>query len=331
MTLRLSCPSGKKMALTAAASLASLVLVVGCGDSNPESDSAKAPSAAEFPSPTGKSIEELASQAKPTDLNLAPAGKVFETGKSRFSFAVLDKSGNQVVDRQVALYLTRGPKDKVTGPYPAKVESLVTDPSFRAQTTSQDPSAAKAVYVSSDIDLPTSGNWFVLAFIKAPDGYEGAQLPTIKVTKKGSVVGVGDQAPSVNTPVPSDVGGDLSKIDTRIPADNMHEADLADVLGKKPVVVPFSTPQLRESRVCGPVVDIQAQVAEETGDDVEFIHSEIFNDNDPNKGVRPPVKAFGLPTEPWVFAIDKNGVVKERIEGAFGIEELRQAVAKATT
>ena len=47
---------------------------------------------------------------------------------------------------------------------------------------------------------------------------------------------------------------------------------------------------------------------------------EIYNDNDPSKGVRPQVRAFHLPSEPWLFAINREGVVSAAIEGAFGIE-----------
>ena len=137
---------------------------------------------------------------------------------------------------------------------------------------------------------------------------------------------MGEKAPRTAIPTAADVGGNLEKIDTRIPPDSMHTADFRKMLGKKPVVLLFSTPQLCESRVCGPVVDVQAQVAEETGSGVEFIHSEIYNENDLNKGVNSQVKAFGLPTEPWLFAIDKRGVVRQRIEGAFGLGELRKIV-----
>jgi hypothetical protein len=182
----------------------------------------------------------------------------------------------------------------------------------------------------TQLDLPSAGDWYLLAYINTVSGPQGAQLPTIKASNDSAVAAVGEPAPRVSTPVPADVGGDISKIDTRIPADNMHRSDLQDVLGKKPVILVFSTPQLCESRVCGPVVDVQAQVAEETDDSVEFIHSEIYNENDADKGVRPPVKAFGLPSEPWLFAIDEQGIVRERIEGPFGIEEVRRAVEKAT-
>ena len=56
---------------------------------------------------------------------------------------------------------------------------------------------------------------------------------------------------------------------------------------------------------------------------------EIYNDNDPSKGVRPQVRAFHLPSEPWLFAIDRQGVVSSVVEGAFGLELMTDAVKKA--
>ena len=91
----------------------------------------------------------------------------------------------------------------------------------------------------------------------------------------------------------------------------------------------FATPQFCQSRVCGPVVDVAEQVKQEYGDEAAFIHMEIYNDNDPGKGVRPQVRAFHLPSEPWLFAIDREGVVSSAIEGAFGAEALTDAVKKA--
>ena len=83
----------------------------------------------------------------------------------------------------------------------------------------------------------------------------------------------------------------------------------------------FATPQFCQSRVCGPVVDVAEQVKEEYGDEAAFIHMEIWKDNDPGKEtVRPQVRAFNLPSEPWLFTIDRQGTVSSVIEGAFGPE-----------
>jgi hypothetical protein len=109
----------------------------------------------------------------------------------------------------------------------------------------------------------------------------------------------------------------------------MHEADLADVLGTKPVVLLFATPALCQSRVCGPVVDIAEQVKASYEGDAEFIHMEIYNDNELDKGFREQVVKWHLPTEPWVFTINREGKIAARIEGAFSARELEAAIAKA--
>jgi hypothetical protein len=108
----------------------------------------------------------------------------------------------------------------------------------------------------------------------------------------------------------------------------MHDVDLADVLGHKPVVLLFATPALCQSRVCGPVVDVAEQVKRDFGERVAFIHQEIYNDNEIKQGTRPQVKAYGLPSEPWLFVIDRSGKISTAIEGPFSVGELKDAVGE---
>jgi hypothetical protein len=77
------------------------------------------------------------------------------------------------------------------------------------------------------------------------------------------------------------------------------------------------------------MVDIAEQVHSETPDDVAFTHVEVYNDNNPSKGIRPELQAFGLQTEPWLFVMDISGRITTRIEGAFSVGDLEGAVAKA--
>jgi hypothetical protein len=152
----------------------------------------------------------------------------------------------------------------------------------------------------------------------------------LKVVNDDPVPGVGDRAPRISTPTVASVGGDVQRIDTRVPPSTMHEVDFADVVGKKPVVLIFATPALCQSKVCGPVVDIAEQVKADHEGEAEFIHMEIFNGNELEQGYRPQVRAWNLPTEPWVFAIDRDGRIAARIEGAFSARELEEALKKAT-
>ncbi len=56
---------------------------------------------------------------------------------------------------------------------------------------------------------------------------------------------------------------------------------------------------------------------------------EIYNNNSIDQGFRPQVLQWKLPTEPWVFTIDKQGKIAARIEGAYSADELRAAIDKA--
>jgi hypothetical protein len=174
------------------------------------------------------------------------------------------------------------------------------------------------------------GEWRLAALIKRSDGIVATNvLGSSEVAKKDPVPAPGDPAPRVNTPTKDDVGS-LQEIDTRVPPSTMHDDDLADVLGKEPVVLLFATPALCQSRVCGPVVDVTEQVKRDHDDEAAFIHMEIYNENLANKGLREQVKAFGLPTEPWLFVIDEDGKIDTRIEGAFGGSELEQALKRVS-
>jgi hypothetical protein len=154
----------------------------------------------------------------------------------------------------------------------------------------------------------------------------------VQVGGKTSVPpGPGEKAPVIHTLTPADVAGDVAKIDTRIPpAPSLLKDDFADVVGKKPVVLTFATPQLCQSRVCGPVVDVVDEVQAKVGDKVSFIHQEIYQDNQTNKGLRPQLAPYKLQTEPWTFVVDRHGVISTRFEGAFSPGELERAVAKVT-
>jgi hypothetical protein len=304
------------------------LIVAGCGSS--EDPSRPAPAATEFPPAKGKTIEDLLhnSGAKPSKLVIAPAAQTFDIGENRYPFGVFTLGNELVSDADVALYFAKDAKGPVTGPLPAQVTSLETKPAYRASGAGA-PGEATTVYVVPKVDFDRNGPWLAIAMLKGKNGLEVSRVAATPVVGDfPRIPQVGQKAPVIHTPTAAGVGGDLAKIDTRIPPDQMHEVDFADVVGKKPVVLVFATPALCQSRVCGPVVDVAQQVADSYGDKADFIHMEIWNDNEIDKGPRPQVQAFNLETEPWAFLIDKNGIVRDRIEGAFGVSELEEAMRK---
>jgi hypothetical protein len=342
--------------------LAGVALLAGCGsdsgsdESTPAlkpAESRSAPPKSRFPSAEGRTLRQVVKSTEaPAEAIVAPAAEVFYPGENRYPFGVIDRIHGPVDDAEVALYLAKVPQPKpgaksksgnrgqsakaqqqaldrpAVGPFPAAIESLATKPAFASETTTEDPDAARVVY-STQLDLPSDGEWRIAAVIVEDGELRGTLLPSVVVGEFERIPRPGERAPRIHTPTAQDVGDHLSKITTRLPPSTQNKVDYAEALEKEPIVLLFATPQFCQSRVCGPVVDVAEQAKHEYGDKAAFIQMEIYNDNDPGKGVRSQVRAFHLPTEPYLFTIDRRGVVRDAIEGAFGLKLMHEAVDKA--
>jgi hypothetical protein len=344
--------------------LAAALLLAGCGGGSDSSTSATsavgrpAPPKSAFPASDGKTLREIVKGADShAEVVVSPAALAFYEGENRYPFGVFRPDRSQIDDAEVALYIAKVPparggsggtakngkqkkgavarartealEEPAMGPYPAAIESLSTQPAFRAQTTTSDPDAATVVY-TTELDFASEGEWRIAALIKQDDETVATLLPSAMVGEYEGVPKVGQKAPRIHTPTVDDAGGDISQITTRLPPDTQNRVDYAEALGREPIILLFATPQFCQSRVCGPVVDVAEQVKEQYGEEAAFIHMEIYEDNDPSKDVRPQVQAFRLPSEPWLFAIDRQGVIRAEIEGAFGIDRLTRAVKEVT-
>jgi hypothetical protein len=269
---------------------------------------------------------------------LAQSTPVLDPGTNRFGFALFDRGNRQIGDLEVVLYAAKGLDEPARGPFPARYETLDVKPQFQSQTSAQDPDSARSVYVAN-VRFPSAGAYLVSAVAKLNNRLVATSPAQVSVRASSPTPKVGDRAISVHTPTVASVHGNVESIDTRVPPDDMHAVDLVDALKKhRAVVLLFATPALCQSRVCGPVADVAEQVKAEYGDRADFIHMEIYRDNDVNKGVRPQVPAWGLCSrqgksvvcnEPFLFAIDRRGRVAARLQGAFSVPELEDAVRRA--
>jgi hypothetical protein len=283
------------------------------------------PTRTEFPAPGGKTLEQLANTLT-AGPQVAMASSVFTPGTDRIAFGVLTKDGEPVYG-QTAVYVAPKPGDPAEGPYPAPADVLLTDKRYRSQQAAQASDPFVAVY-GAQVPFKQSGDYAVLTATRGADGKMQGATSTVNVISKASDVipEVGQKAPKVHTDTLATAKGDVSKIDTRVPPDDMHKVDFADVVGKKPVVLLFSTPQLCQSRVCGPVTDIAYQMESKYGRQMDFIHQEVYVDNDAQKGLRPPLVQFGLKSEPWLFVVNRQGIITARLEGSIGVKEFEAAV-----
>jgi hypothetical protein len=308
--------------------------VAGCGDDDGDDGASTAPPEArpdQFPRATGRTLAELRKDMPKGGPVLAPTGSRFVAAeKNRFGFGLFTAARGQIADARAAIYVAPVGGGEARGPYVAHYESLEVDSPFVSETTRVDKDAAKTLYVA-DVPFPKPGEYEVLGMARLDDRLVAATSATPKIVvlpeKADDVPRPGDTPPAIHTPTVTDVAGDLESIDTREPPEpEMHEVDFADALGKRPIALIFATPLLCQSRVCGPVVDIAYQLQSEYGDQMDFIHMEIFRDNEVAKGPRPQVDAFHLPSEPWAFLIGADGKVVTRLEGAYSAGELEAAI-----
>jgi len=119
----------------------------------------------------------------------------------------------------------------------------------------------------------------------------------------------------------------VRQIDTSDPPDpRLHQVRIADAIAQgKPQVIVFATPKFCTSRICGPVVDVVRTLLPTYGARVVFTHQEIWQDAAAHK-FSPTVAEWGLQTEPWIFVVDGQGIIRAKFEGPTTAREIEAAL-----
>ncbi|MGI8430308.1 MAG: hypothetical protein ACR2OB_13645 [Solirubrobacteraceae bacterium] len=289
-----------------------------------ELPAAEHPNASQFPPARGRTLRQLAALAG-SGAQFGAATGVFVPGDRRLAFGLNTGSG-AFVYAPTAIYIAATPGTPARGPFLAPADPLTVAPQYRS-TQNAGPGGIQAIY-AADVPVPRQGTYTVLALTRTAHGLIGSP-GQIAVAAASPIPDVGQRPPAIATDTPASVGGHTSLLSTRVPPEDMHAVSFKDVLGKRPVALLFSTPQLCMSRVCGPVTDIAAELEHQFAGGVTFIHEEIYVNNQPNQGLRPQLKAFHLQTEPWLFTVNRQGRIAARLDGAFGVNAFTQALQAA--
>ena len=100
----------------------------------------------------------------------------------------------------------------------------------------------------------------------------------------------------------------------------------------RPLILVFSTPAFCISATCGPQVALISEIKEKYQARVNFIHVEVFENPHLIEGGRPmgdtvaAVNEWNLPSEPWTFIIDGDGLVRAKFEQFTTKEEIETAL-----
>lgn len=190
--------------------------------------------------------------------------------------------------------------------------------------------------------FPTAGAWRAVFEVQPKGGAPRSIGVPFQVLEKGTVVQVGDKAPATKTPTLADVGGDVHKISTdQTPVPAFYQLSVDQAIARHtPFVLIFATPAFCKSAQCGPTLDMVKAAQRTAPSSVAFINVEpyilTFTEGrlqpvlDGQGNLQPTTvsDAWGLPTEPWVFAVDRNGVVQGSYEGVVTQQELADVIAK---
>ncbi len=288
----------------------------GCGGSGDDGATTEAAAT----TPAAEETLEALWRAPGEDVAVVPGTSDHQVGANRISFLVVDKQG-RVVERPTArVWLARGLKEVPFAETIARLEPI--------GVPGGDSAGVGGIYVAT-ITTPTAGKYW---FMAEPVGGRKIQaLGNVVVTRESTAPSVGDRAIPSKTPTLASTGGDLTALTTsRRPDRALYRTSVAQAIAaKEPFVVAFATPQFCQTRTCGPTVDVVSAVrkSQPASGKVQFVHVEVYADNDPAKGVNRWVKEWRLPTEPFTYVVDRTGVIRTKLEGAYSVAELERAVA----
>ena len=218
-------------------------------------------------------------------------------------------------------------------------ESLVTDDPITIEFFRPNGSTAGAVRARfmwaipdvralwvSEFDFDIDGVWSL--GVRDGDGNLVMGQP-FAVSATSVAVAVGEVAPLSETKTL--VSNDMDDLTSDSAPDvRFYEQTVAEaVTSGRPTVIVFATPAFCTSATCGPSLDVAKGLIDEFSE-VNWVHVEVFDnlgaESRDELVVVPAVAEWGLQTEPWVFVVDADGLVRDRLEGAADETAFREAL-----
>lgn len=199
-------------------------------------------------------------------------------------------------------------------------------------------SQGRGVYAVEPIRFERPGFYQVEAMAALTDGTTRRGTAAFQVVAEPKVPAPGQRAiPSRTLTVGSDAPA--AAVDSRartagsVPDPELHTKSLDQALQEgRPILAVFSTPVFCISQFCGPVTDLAADLQQEYGDRVTFIHVEIWHDYEKqavNRAAADWLLRDGNLQEPWFFLIGRDGTILARWDNLATREEIVPALERA--
>jgi hypothetical protein len=200
--------------------------------------------------------------------------------------------------------------------------------------------SSSGVYRTDPLILTDAGFWQVDVTAATMTGTKRATA-SFEVQATSVLPRPGDRAPDTDNPLPGATGVSLAAIDSRadeqataVPDPELHSITIAGALrARRPLIVVISTPTFCESRLCGPITESVAALARANRTDLAFVHLEVWRDYNASE-LNPAAQQWIDPkrthegNEPWVFVVNRNGIIVDRFDNVASDDDLLDAAAR---
>jgi len=263
----------------------------------------------------GQPSEPKTAPAQParTGPTLIQATSELVVGQNRFAVGIVDEANRPIVDARVTFGFYQVDGQQAT----KRAESPATFRWVDQQT--------RGIY-TAPVEFAAPGRWGVEAAVER-DGQRTVIRSSFEVMATGKAPMIGSEAIRSKTLTVRDVT-DPSELCTAAPPCELHTIGLDEALANgKPTAVLFASPGYCTSQTCAPQLGVLLTVRPKYGDAVNFVHVEIYKDPR-NQVLADAVTEWRLPSEPWIFFVDRSGTIVERFDGIATGEEIQGGIAR---
>lgn len=303
----------------------------------------------------GASDDETADTSAANDPSAAYGAQVASydvaaAGPQRFLVGLIGTDGGTIVGGEVTLdftYFGADPGEASPTEEPAiddVTASFVPVAGGTAPPAGEGPrlrtgDEGVGVYEATEVRFDEPGFWGVTVHATINDvdvEFDAA----FEVSAEHQIVKAGDPDPRTVNLLPGAPGAPATAVDSRaeddgtVPDPELHRLTVADAIATgRPTLIVVSTPVFCVSRFCGPITDSVQALADEFGDQANFVHIEVWKDfegNVLNASAAEwiyPEEGVGA-AEPWVFLIDGSGTVVQRWDNVANQAAVGAAVAE---
>ena len=262
-----------------------------------------------------------------------PVSTEIVVGQNRVLFNILDRQNRSIASPETGVELRF-----------FELATSRTEPAVIADAAYTPTAEGRPGLYRAQVEFDAPGEWGVEAIATDASGDTRIGRMVMSVRETGTTPRIGAPAPATETPT-AETEAEIARISTDDDPDpDFYDTSIREAVGDdRPFAVIFATPAFCRTATCGPALDVVKEVAADFEARMDFIHVEPYELEIVEGRLRPvltennlpvPVPAtneWGLPTEPYIFVVDRDGNVSAKFEGVAASEELRAAFDAVTS